>query len=98
MLTIETDRDRRAEAFFRAKIGPDYADRYGPQFQAWLNGRKPFPGNFARFLGIRIPLEALDSDPEDQIARSRDLRERVRQVSRTHGQPKLGPLPPPMPD
>ena len=94
MLTIETDRDRRAEAFFRAKLGPNYASRYAEQFQAWLNGRRPFPGNFARFLGVRIPLEALDTDPADQLARCRDLRAKLRQA-RTPDQPKPGPLPPP---
>ncbi len=97
MLILETDRDRRADAVFRAKFGPAYAEKYGPAFAAWLNGRKPFPGNFARFMGIRIPEEVLDSDPQDQAARARDLRERLRQTqARTPDQPKPGPLMPPV--
>jgi hypothetical protein len=55
-----TDRDHRAVRFFKANLGEDFWERYQQQFQAWLNGRKPYPGNFARFMGIRIPDEVLD--------------------------------------
>ncbi len=92
MLIQESDRDRRAADFFAARLGPDFAQKYGPPFAAWLNGRRPFPSNFAKFLGIEIPPHVeTGSDP---AAKAREIRERLRQGHRTPDQ-QSGPLMPP---
>jgi hypothetical protein len=59
-MIIDTDKDRRAVRFFEANFGADFWERYQEQFKVWLNGRKPYPGNFARFMDVRIPEEVLN--------------------------------------
>lgn len=59
-MMVATDKDHRAVRFFRANLGEDFWERYQEQFQTWLNGQNPSPGNFARFIGIRIPEEVLE--------------------------------------
>jgi hypothetical protein len=77
MLIIESDRDRRAAAYFSSVFGPNYAEKYGPGFEAWLKGRKPYTSNFAKFTGIEIP-EAVASGT-DSAARVREIRASLRQ-------------------
>ena len=59
-LITTTDKDHRAVKFFRANLGDDFWEKYQGPFEVWLNGRKPYPGNFARFMDLRIPEEVLN--------------------------------------
>jgi hypothetical protein len=64
-MITDNDKDKRAVKFFQNILGDDFWVKYKDQFEIWLNGRKPYPGNFARFMNLRIPEEILNQ-PADQ--------------------------------